>query len=199
MLWDLTLINKETTCKWQNNILVILLKYYIKDYKQQKWTLKKPSILISFKVFHPVSVKRRLWTEDCRPGVKCRLQTKGKMQAGGKMLKEPHEGESCFFFLEPRDFITHVTLVQQNRERDWCVNHWFYSTNSAEFRHSAWKIQTWRTMSCRYIWSEPCILLIYCTQLHSVWSLLLFSEMHIRTGSPSSKYEHRHCCVTFKI
>ena len=33
--------------------------------------------------------------------------------------------------------------------------------------------------SCRYIWSEPCILLTYCTQLHSVWSLLLFSEMHI--------------------
>ena len=83
------------------------------------------------------------------------------------------------FFLEPRDFITHVTLVQQNRERDWCVNHWFYSTNSAEFRHSAWKIQTWRTMSCRYIWSEPRILLIYCSQLYSVWSLLLFSEMHI--------------------
>ena len=34
-------------------------------------------------------------------------------------------------------------------------------------------------MSCRYIRSEPCILLIYCTQLYSVWSLLLFSEMHI--------------------
>ena len=31
--------------------------------------------------------------------------------------------------------------------------------------------------SCRYIWSEPCIPLIYCTQLHSVWSLLLFSEI----------------------
>ena len=30
------------------------------------------------------------------------------------------------------------------------------------------------------IWSEPCVLLIYCTQLHGVWSLLLFSEMHIR-------------------
>ena len=41
-------------------------------------------------------------------------------------------------------------------------------------------IQIWRTTSCRYIWSEPCILLIHCTQLHSVWSLLLFSEMHIR-------------------
>ena len=40
-------------------------------------------------------------------------------------------------------------------------------------------IQTWRTTSCR-IWSEPCVLLIYCTQLHGVWSLLLFSEMHIR-------------------
>ena len=43
-----------------------------------------------------------------------------------------------------------------------------------------WKIQTWRTTSCRYIWSEPCILLFYCTQLYNVWSLLLFTEMLIR-------------------
>ena len=40
------------------------------------------------------------------------------------------------------------------------------------------KCVPWVT-SCMYIWTEPCILLIYCTQLHSVRSLLLFSEMHI--------------------
>ena len=44
----------------------------------------------------PVSVKRRLQTADCRPGVKCResvkcrLQTESKMQAGCKM-----ENEDC--------------------------------------------------------------------------------------------------------
>ena len=30
----------------------------------------------------------RLQTADRRPGVKCRLQTKGEMQAGGKMQNE---------------------------------------------------------------------------------------------------------------
>ena len=32
----------------------------------------------------PVSLKRRLQTADCGPGVKCRLQTKSKAQAGVK-------------------------------------------------------------------------------------------------------------------
>ena len=82
--------------------------------------------LIFFKVFHPVSVKHRPRTEDCRLQTRGKMQTGCKMQTGGKMQKEPHEGKSCFFSPEPRDFITHINLVQRNGERDWCVNHLFY-------------------------------------------------------------------------
>ena len=52
-----------------------------------KLTHSRPQCL---RIWESVSVKRRLWTADCRPGVKCRLcvicrlQTQSKMQVGVK-------------------------------------------------------------------------------------------------------------------
>ena len=74
--------------------------------------------------------------------------------------------KSVFFFPELRDFVTHGTLVQRNGEQDWwdltrntcetallCVNHYILFRYSADFG------------------------------LHTVWSFLLFSEMHTRQVS----------------
>ena len=47
-------------------------------------------------------------------------------------------------------------LTRPDEEHTWeaCYVYTIYSTNSADFGHWAWKIQTWRTTSSRYIWSD---------------------------------------------
>ena len=69
----------------------------------------------------------------------------------------------------PAERGTRLTRPDEKHMWEACCVQTIYSTNSADFGHSAWNIKTRRTTSCRYIWSEPCILLIYCRQLHWVY------------------------------
>ena len=42
-------------------------------------------IFWNYTIIHTVSVKCRLWTADCGPGVKCRLSVKCRLQTESKM------------------------------------------------------------------------------------------------------------------
>ena len=135
----------------------------------------------------------------CRLGVKCR---KNHIRAKIRQMSSRKQNGSRFLFSpEPRDSVTQrypcsaergTRLTRPDEEHTWeaCYVYTIYSTNSADFGHSAWKIQTWRTTSCRYVWSEPCVLLIYCCSMRCTFSRS-FNE------HPNSSSLHTLICNTF--
>ena len=61
------------------------------DFSNEFFILKKYFRLIS----QTVSVRRRLRTADCGPGVKCRLRVKRRLQTKGAFLWENPNPDSC--------------------------------------------------------------------------------------------------------
>ena len=72
-------LNEELSGKQYNSEEATSWSKHISD------TVKDKLKGIEFTIKIAVIVKRRLRTADCRPGVKCRLQTESKTQAWCKM------------------------------------------------------------------------------------------------------------------
>ena len=171
----------------------------MKPFRQSAWEyngqVSKHSVTPNIGI--PVSVKRGLRTADfrlrtggkinadCRLKVKCRLGVKCRknhIRAKIREMSSRKQNASRFLFsLEPRDFVTQrypcsaergTRLTRPDEEHSWeaCYVYTIYSTNSADFGHWAWKIQTWRTTNS----------MVYLKWTLCSIDLLLFSEMHIR-------------------
>ena len=67
---------------------------------------------------------------------------------------------SGYFFFCPAESGTRLTMDASETHVMWKL----FILPTRHLGHSAWKIPTGKTTSYRCIWSEPCILLIYCIQ-----------------------------------
>ena len=93
--------------------------------------------------------------------------------------------EVGFFFPEPRDFVTHVTLVQRNGQRDWRdlmrnksethVRFWVFGVEDTDMQDDELQVY--------FKWTLCSI------------DLLLFSEMHIRQKFQWTSEQLSKVCV----
>ena len=97
------------------------------------------------------------------------------------MSSRKQNGSRFLFSSEPRDFVTHVTLGQRNGERDWrdltrntrerhvmCIPFILPTRQILGIRHGRYRHRGRRVAG--YIWSEPCVLLIYCCSVRCIFA-----------------------------
>ena len=130
-----------------------------------------------------------LRTADWGPEVKCRKNhIRGEIR---EMSSRKQCGSRWSVVPKPRDFVTHVTLVQRNGKRDWrdltrntCETHvmckpfilptrLILRIRRGRYKHGGPRVAGIFEVNLAFYW-------FIVTQLHSVRSILSFSEVHIR-------------------